>query len=135
MGPIDRNLCLRDVPVPISISPFYNGQTTDGIDDLGIKGTLTPDYKGILIENFISLTPGIVQVAGLNAEHPTELTLDGVDVRGVKPEQVRARYSSITVGPKGANFTFTGSGVTTTTPTPKVKMEFSCDNKFVPYQD
>lgn len=130
-----RNLCLRDVPVPISISPFYNGQTTDGIDDLGMKGPLTPDYKGIRIENFISLTAGIVQVAGLNAEHPTELTLDGVEVHGVKPEQVRARYSSITVGPKGANFTFTGSGVTATTPTPKVKMDFSCDNKFVPYQD
>lgn len=131
-----RNLCLRDVEVPISISPFYNGQTTDGIEDLGLKGPLTPDYKGIRIENFLSLTPGIVQVAGLNAEHATELTLDGVEVRGVKPEQVRARNASVTVGAKGANFTFTGTSVTSTpTPIPSVKSGFSCDNKFVPYQD
>jgi polygalacturonase len=130
-----RNLCMRDVAVPISISPFYNGQTTDGIDDLGMTGTFTPDYKGIRIENLLSLTPGIVQVAGLNAEHPTEITLDGVEVRGVKPEQVRGRNSAITYGPKGANFTFTGQNVTNTPATPKLKMSFSCNNKFVPYQD
>jgi polygalacturonase len=40
---IYRNLCMRDVPYPISISPFYNGQTTDGIDDLGLNGDRTPD--------------------------------------------------------------------------------------------
>ncbi len=28
-----RNVCMKDVAVPISISPFYNGQTTDGIVD------------------------------------------------------------------------------------------------------
>jgi polygalacturonase len=130
-----RNLCMRDVAVPISISPFYNGQTTDGIDDLGMTGTFTPDYKGIRMENILSLTPGIVQVAGLNAEHQTEITLDGVEVRGVKPEQVRARFSAITYGPKGANFTFTGASVTNTPAAPKLKSNFSCDNKFVPYQD
>lgn len=134
-GVVYRNLCMRDVAVPISISPFYNGQTTDGIDDLGLKGSFTPDYKGIRVENVLSLTPGIVQVAGLNPEHPTEITLDGVEVRGVKPEQVRARYSNITFGPKGANFTFSGTGVTNTPPAPKLQMDFSCANKFVPYQD
>jgi hypothetical protein len=49
-----RNVCMKDVPVPISISPFYNGQTTDGIVDLGMKGNLIPDYKGIRFENVLS---------------------------------------------------------------------------------
>ncbi|WP_244502135.1 glycoside hydrolase family 28 protein [Terriglobus roseus] len=130
-----RNLCMRDVQVPISVSPFYNGQTTDGIDDLGMTGTFTPDYKGIRLENVLSLTPGVVQVAGLNAEHATELTLDGVEVRGIKPDSAKARFSSITYGPKGANFTFTGTAVTNSPAAPTLKTSFSCDGKFLPYQD
>jgi polygalacturonase len=130
-----RNLCMRDVPVPISISPFYNGQTTDGIDDLGLKGDRVPDYKGIVLENVLDLTPGIAQVAGLNAEHPTEVSLNGVEVRGIKPDQVRARYANITVGPKGTNFTFTGDGVSSQPAEHPLKSSFSCDGKFVPYQD
>lgn len=130
-----RNLCMRDVAVPISISPFYNGQTTDGIVDLGMKGERTPDYKGITLENVLSLTPGIVQVAGLNADHKTELTLNGVEVHGIKPDQVRAQDAVITLGPKGANFTFTGTGVTTTPSSAKQPFHFTCDAKFLPYQE
>jgi polygalacturonase len=134
-GVVYRNLCMRNVAVPISISPFYNGQTTDGIDDLGMTGTFTPDYKDIRLENVLSLTPGIVQVAGLNADHVTELSLDGVEVRGIKPDQVRARFSTVLVGPRGANFVFTGEGVTSTPSSATLHTNFSCDNKFVPYQD
>ncbi len=130
-----RNLCMRDVPVPISISPFYNGQTTDGIDDLGLKGDRTPDYKGITLENVVDLTPGIAQVAGLNADHPTELTLNGVEIQGIQPGQVRARFADVTVGPKGANFTFAGEGVTSQPAEHPLKSTFSCQGKFIPYQD
>lgn len=130
-----RNLCMRDVPVPISISPFYNGQTTDGIVDLGLKGNMTPDYKGIVLENVLDTTPGIAQVAGLNAEHITELTLNGVEIRGIRPDQVRARFADVTFGPKGANFTFTGEDVTSKPEDHPLHMQFSCEGKFVPYQD
>ena len=131
-----RNICMKDVPVPISISPFYTGQTADGIVDLGMKGDRTPDYKGILLENVVSVTPGIAQVAGLNEEHVTELTLDGVEVRGITPDQARAHFAKATVGSHGANFTFVGESVTTSpAPTPKLRMSFSCEGKFVPYQD
>jgi polygalacturonase len=130
-----RNLCVKDVPMPISVSPFYKGMTTDGIEDTGMTGTMTPDYKGIRIENLLAVTPGIVQIGGLNADHKTEVTLDGVEVRGIKPDQVRARFSAITYGAKGANFTFTGTGVTNEPAASKLKMNFSCDGKFVPYED
>ena len=130
-----RNLCMRDVPVPISISPFYNGQTTDGIDDLGLKGDRTPDYKGITLENVVDLTPGIAQVAGLNADHPTELTLNGVEIQGIQPGQVRARFADVTVGPKGANFTFAGEGVTSQPAEHPLKSTFSCQGKLIPYQE
>ena len=130
-----RNLCIKDVPMPISVSPFYTGQTTDGIEDTGMKGDMVPDYKGIRIENLLSVTPGIVQLGGLNAEHPTEVTLDGVEVHGIQPDQARARYSTITYGPKGANFTFKGTGVTNSPATTKLSSNFSCTGKFVPYED
>ncbi|HEX4155009.1 MAG TPA: glycosyl hydrolase family 28 protein [Acidobacteriaceae bacterium] len=130
-----RNICMMDVPVPISITPFYTGQTADGIVDLGMKGDRIPDYKDITLENVLSMTPGIAQVAGLNAEHATELTLNGVEIRGITPDQARAQFSHITLGPKGANFTFTGNGVTTTPAHVPLKMSFSCEGKFVPYED
>lgn len=130
-----RNICMRDVAVPISISPFYNGQTTDGIVDLGMKGNRIPDYKGITFENVISLTPGIAQIAGLNADHLTEVMLNGVDIRNIKPDQVRAQFAKITIGPLGSNLKFSGSGVTSTPAGAPLKMSFSCAGKFVPYQD
>ena len=130
-----RHICMRDVAVPISISPFYNGQTTDGIDDLGLKGDRFPDYKGIHLEDVHSLTPGIVQVAGLNPDHITEISLDGVVVNKVKPEQVRARFAVVTVGVDGANFTFKGENVTVYSQAQKQPKVSSCDGVFVPYQD
>lgn len=130
-----RNICMKDVAVPISISPFYNGQTTDGIVDLGMKGHLIPDYKGITFENVLSVTPGIAQVAGLNADHLTELTLNGVDIRGIKPDQVRAQFAKITIGPMGSNLHFTGNGVTSAPASGPAKLSIDCEGKFVPYQD
>lgn len=130
-----RNICMKDVAVPISISPFYNGQTTDGIVDLGLKGDRIPDYKAITFENVISTTPGIAQVAGLNADHATEVTLNGVDIRGIQPDQVRAQFAKFTIGPLGTNLKFTGNGVTSTPASAPLKMSFSCNGKFVPYQD
>jgi polygalacturonase len=130
-----RNICMKDVPVPISISPFYNGQTTDGIVDLGMKGNLIPDYKDIRFEDVISMTPGIAQIAGLNAEHLTEVTLNGVEIHGVQPNQVRAQFAKITIGPLGTNLRFTGNGVTSEPASVPFKTSFSCEGKFVPYQD
>lgn len=130
-----RNICMKDVAVPISISPFYNGQTTDGIVDLGMKGDRIPDYKGITFENVLSLTPGIAQIAGLNADHLTEVTLNGVDIRDIQPDQVRAQFAKITIGPMGSNLKFSGNGVTSTPESAPLKTSFSCAGKFVPYQD
>lgn len=130
-----RNVCMTNVAVPISISPFYNGQTTDGIVDLGLKGILIPDYKAITFENVVSMTPGIAQIAGLNADHLTEVTLNGVDIRGIQPDQVRAQFAKITIGPLGTNLKFQGNGVTSAPDSVPLKMSFSCGGKFVPYQD
>jgi polygalacturonase len=81
------------------------------------------------------VTPGIAQIAGLNAEHLTEVTLNGVEIRGVQPDQVRAQFAKITIGPLGTNLRFTGNGVTSEPASVPFKTSFSCEGKFVPYQD
>ncbi len=130
-----RHLCMRDVEVPISISPFYNGQTTDGIEDLGMKGDRIPDYKEIHLEDVHSLTPGLIQVAGLNQEHLTEISFDGVQVDGIKPEQARFRFAKATVGAGGINFPITGEDVSASPASSKAARVSSCQGKFLPYQD
>lgn len=130
-----RNVCMQGVPVPISITPFYTGMTADGIVDTGMQGPLTPDYKGLLLQNVLSLTPGVVQVAGLNAEHTTEITLDGVEVRGIQAQQARGRYTTVTYGKHGANFTLAGEGVQNIHAGKPVETSLDCTGKFLPYQD
>jgi polygalacturonase len=130
-----RHLCMRDVEVPISISPFYNGQTTDGIEDLGMKGDRIPDYKGLHLEDVHSLTPGILQVAGLNQDHPTEISFDGVKIDGIKPEQVRFRFTKATVGVDGVNFSIVGEGVSAPSANVSAPKISTCERTFLPYQN
>ena len=100
-----------------------------------MTGDRIPDYKGITFENILSLTPGVAQIAGLNADHLTEVTLNGVDIRDIQPDQVRAQFAKITIGPMGSNLKFSGNGVTSVPESAPLKMSFSCAGKFVPYQD
>ncbi len=107
-----RNICMRDVPVPIAISPFYNNQTAEGFTNPGIAGTRIPDYKNITLENVIVTTPGDVLIAGMDAEHITEVKFDGVIVNGITPDRVHSQFSRITVAGRGTTLKFSGTGVT-----------------------
>ena len=107
-----RNICMRNVPAPIAISPFYNNQTIEGFTDPGIAGTRIPDYKSITLQNVIATTPGDVQIAGKDADHVTEVKLDGVIVNGITPDRVHSQFSHITVAGRGTALHFSGNGVT-----------------------
>lgn len=107
-----RNICMRNVAVPIAISPFYNNQTIEGFVDPGIQGNSIPEYKGIRLENIDDLTPGDVLIAGKDADHVTEVRLDGVIIQGIKPDQVHMQFARVDLGKGGANFTPQGKGVT-----------------------
>jgi polygalacturonase len=107
-----RNICMRDVPAPIAISPFYNNQTIEGFTDPGITGTRIPDYKSITLQNVIATTPGDVLIAGKDADHITEVKLDGAIVSGITPAQVHSQFAHITVAGRGSSLQFSGTGVT-----------------------
>ena len=113
-----ENICMRDVPIPIAISPYYTNQTVEPFEDPKYEGEKIPDYKKITLRNIFSETPGDVLIAGLNEEHRTEVTLDRVWVRGIKPEQVHLDFADLTEishgdnsGAQGVNFPLMGKSV------------------------
>jgi polygalacturonase len=105
------NICMRDVQIPIAISPFYNNQTVEGFTDPNIPGDRIPDYKNITLQNVIATTPGDVLIAGKDAAHITEIKLDGVFINQIKPDQVHSQFAHITLDGRGTNIKFTGKGV------------------------
>jgi polygalacturonase len=138
-----KNICMREVKNPIAISPYYTNQTTEGFEDPKYTGDRIPDYKAITISNVIDMTPGDVLIAGLNEDHRTEVTLDGVRVEGITPAQVHGHFATVTLGPLGTNLDFSATDlkVVPAKPVPAPTSNgatpapaFSCEGKFVPMQ-
>ena len=94
---IYKDVCMRNVPIPIAISPYYTNQTVEPFEDPKYTGDKIPDYKGITLQNIYSETPGDVLIAGLNDEHRTEVTLDNVHITGITPQQMHLAYDDIHV--------------------------------------
>ena len=87
-----RNICMRDVPIPIAISPYYTNQTVEPFEDPKYKGDKIPDYKRITLDHIFSETPGDVLIAGLDDAHRTQITVESVHIQGIRPEQVHMKY-------------------------------------------
>ena len=139
-----QNICMRDVKNPIAISPYYTNQTTEGFEDPKYTGDRIPDYKAITIRNVIDTTSGDVLIAGLNDDHRTEVTLDGVRIDGITPQQVHGRFATVTLGPLGSNLNFSATDIkvvhakaapaSTAADVAPTEPAFTCDDKFVPMQ-
>jgi polygalacturonase len=128
-----KNICMTGVQNPIAISPYYTNQTVEPFEDPKYIGDKTPDYKRITLENIFDTTPGNVLIAGLNDEHRTGITLQGVVINGIKPEQVHLDFADITLQGSGANFGLDGKSVKVTGKQPMVKrVADPCAGKFVP---
>jgi len=106
-----RNICMRNVQMPIAISPFYNNGTVEGFVDPGIVGDRIPDYKNITVQNIFATTPGDVLIAGKDAAHRTEVQLDNVTIQDIHPAQVHAQFTTAVIN--HVNFELQGPGVVT----------------------
>jgi len=131
-----RNICMRDVQVPIAISPYYNNGTTDQFFDPGFKGDRIPDYKNIKIENVTDLTPGDVLIAGYDEAHRTQVELSNVHMNGITPDKVHVKLADIVAN--GTNIPLqAGDGnkdVKVVSLDSKDAKPYSCEGKFVPMQ-
>jgi polygalacturonase len=78
----------------------------DQFFDPGFKGDRIPDYKAIHLVNVWDETPGDVLIAGYDEAHRTEVSLDNVFIRAIKPDQVHLAFADITTlhaGDQGTN--------------------------------
>ena len=128
-----RNICMRDIGVPIAISPYYNGQTVEGFVDPGVKGDRIPDYKNITLENITDLTPGDVLIAGYDEAHRTQLNLINVNVKAITLDKMHLKLVDISNG--GTNLPLEkaaeGNDVKVTA-TGAAKTPYACEGKFLP---
>jgi len=117
-----ENVCMRGVGNPIVLNPFY---TT-------FDGTKIPVYKNILLHNIHSLSAGGITLAGLDATHRLEATLDNVVIDGVKSSDITSRHAILTLHrgnlePTGEDIHITGAVGGGTA--------YSCDAKFIPFPE
>ena len=128
-----KNICMRDVGVPIAISPYYNNQTIEGFVDPGIKGDRIPDYKSITLENITDLTPGDVLIAGYDEAHSTQLNLINVNIKGMTLDKMHLKLADI--GNGGTNLPLEkaaeGNDVKVTA-MGAAKAPYGCEGKFLP---
>lgn len=137
-----QNVCMKDVPIPIAISPYYTNQTVEPFEDPKYEGDKIPDYKAIKLKNIFSETAGDVLMAGLNDQHRTQISLDTVYIRGLKPAQVHLNYLDLTVA-GNVNKALSSYPKETTNKTVNVNLSQDvsdsaekdpCAGKFVPMQ-
>lgn len=131
-----QNICMRDVKVPIAVSPYYNNGTTDPFIDPGFSGDKIPDYKFILLRNMTAATNGDVLIAGADEQHRTSITLDNVQITGITAQQVHLKLADIQYN--NTNIPLDASAkenqVTLTHLAKTSIKSYACDGKFLPMQ-
>ncbi len=132
-----KNICMRDVGIPIAISPYYTGQTVEGFVDPQIKGDRIPDYKKITIENVTDESTGDVLIAGYDQAHRTQVDLINLTIKGITLDKIHLKLADI--GNGGTNLPLEkaaeGNDVKITVLDAKGSARpYSCEGKFVPYQ-
>jgi polygalacturonase len=118
------DVCIRNVRNPLFFTPMY---TTRG-------GDLLPEYRDIALHDVHVLTPGMLTLEGLDADHRLGLTFDNVFVDGVQPANLRADHANIIVGPRLGNLSASGEDVTVTeAPDSHPGTPLDCSARFVPF--
>jgi polygalacturonase len=120
-----KDVCIRDVKNPITISPYYTQAS----------GSLVPVYQDILLENVRSISPGTIQLIGIDARHPLDASLDGVTVEHLQPRDLHIAHARFSIGPMPVSFSVQGDDVTVTrnTAAKEPDRNSSCKAAFVSF--
>ncbi len=116
---------MRDVKNPITISPFYTPAS----------GSLVPVYQDIFLENVRSISPGAIQLIGIDTQHPLGVSLDGVTVEHLQSKDLRIAHARFSIGPGPVSFSLQGDDVTITKDTAAKEPggDTSCKAAFVTF--
>jgi hypothetical protein len=101
------NICMQNVRHAIVLDPNYTA---------GVTGSLIPNYSKITMQNVHATTEGSVMIEGHDATVPTTITLNNVQVDGIKTSDITEQFVNYTLGPDPVNFAsmLNGTGVTVT---------------------
>lgn len=90
-----RNICMQNVRHAIVFDPFYTAAAT---------GNLIPQFSNIKLQNVHATTEGSVKMQGHDADAPLTLTLNNVQIDGIKSSDITQQYATYTLGPDPVNF-------------------------------
>jgi polygalacturonase len=120
------DVCVRELSNPIVLTPHY---TT-------ASGSLIPQYTGITIKDFHSLSSSVtpsVTLDGYDSSHLLGITLDNVAIDGMSSSNVSSSYASVTLGPGAVSFKPAGTDVTVTDDASGSTTVNPCTNKWVTF--
>ena len=120
------NMCLQNVRAAIVLDPIYTS---------GASGNLIPQYKNITIQNVHSTTESTVKIQGHDAANNTTVTLNNVQIDGIKSTDITEQYVDYALGPDPVNFAafLKGTGVTVANSISTSNAAYACpDAVFAP---
>ena len=120
-----KDVCIRDVKNPITISPFYTQAA----------GTLVPVYQDISLQNVRSVSPGKIEMIGIDSQHPLGVSLDGVEIDHLSPRMCvsRTRISRLGPGRLASRCRVTTSPSLEATVTKEPRPNSACKDSFTPF--
>jgi polygalacturonase len=117
------NVCIRGVKNPIVMDPFYSTE----------RGQKAPDFQDIRLHNIFIATPGKITLVGLDADHPLKITFDGLQIKGLRAEDVRAAHARIAIGAGGSSLKPAGEDVAVSGTPGSDHNTVACGGDFVPF--
>jgi uncharacterized protein (TIGR03437 family) len=113
------NICMQNVRSAIVLDPFYTANAT---------GNLIPQFKNITLQNVHATTEGLVKMQGFDASVPATITLNGVQMDGIKSSDLTQQYVDYTLGPDPVNFAgmLRGTGITVTNNVSNSNPAYAC---------
>lgn len=122
-----RNVCMRAVKHPLLLTPFYSEA----------QGDLPPKYERIELHEVHAISPGKVELVGLDSDHPLELLLDGVFIDRIAERDVNIAHARLVIASGGENLPIAGNDVHAATRASTVHGQamLSCANAFVPFPE
>jgi hypothetical protein len=97
-------------------------------------GDLDPEFRNIRLENVHVFGGGEINVEGMDSQHRTSLSLDGVTLDDPKLYTLHATQAAVSYGPGRVNFTLTGEGVTSSG-AQSADASAACSAMFIPFED
>ena len=116
------DVCIRNVKYPIVVDPFYSTE----------RGDKPPEFRDITFRNVRILTPGRIRLKGIDSQHLSHVTFDGVVMAEAQPSYIEAKFLSLTFGAGETNIFPWGADVVLGRKEGKRKVA-SCEGAFAPF--